>query len=51
MEKTCKERVSKKKTLLHSKGITYFDKKTERNFFFVSTIAILVWGILEKFAF
>jgi hypothetical protein len=37
-----------KKTLVHEKGITYFNKKTERTFFFVLTILMLLWGILTK---
>ena len=41
----------KKKTFFHSKGVTYFDKKTERNIFFILTIAMLVWGIFTKLGF
>jgi hypothetical protein len=40
-----------KKALFHSKGVTYFDKKTERTFFFVLTIIMLIWGIFAKFDF
>ena len=37
-----------KRTLFHSKGITYFSKKTERTIFFILTILMLLWGILTK---
>jgi hypothetical protein len=35
------------KPLIHEKGITRFSKKTERTLFFLLTLAMLVWGILE----
>ena len=41
----------KKKTFFHSKGVTYFNKKTERNIFFILTIAMLVWGLFTKLGF
>ena len=41
--------VSQKKTLFYSKGVTYFSKKTERTFFFILTIIMLIWGVLAKF--
>jgi hypothetical protein len=41
--------VNQKKTLFHSKGVTYFSKKTERYFFFILTIIMLIWGIFAKF--
>ena len=37
-----------KKTFFHAKGVTYFDKKVERNFFFILTLAMLICGILFK---
>jgi len=37
-----------KKALFHSKGITYFSKKTERTIFFILTILMLLWGVLTK---
>jgi hypothetical protein len=37
-----------KKSLSHAKGITCFDKKTERAFFFILTVIMLIWGILVK---
>jgi hypothetical protein len=40
-----------KKVLFHSKGVTYFDKKMERNFFFILTMIMLIWGIFAKFGF
>jgi hypothetical protein len=41
------EKEDKEKTWHHKKGITYFSKKTERTLFFVFTLVMLVWGILE----
>ena len=41
----------RKKHFFHSKGVTYFDKDAERIFFFVLTIAMLVWGVLVKIGF
>ena len=43
------EPMNPKKKLLHSKGVTYFDKKTERAFFFILTMIMLIWGIFAKF--
>jgi hypothetical protein len=43
--------LSQKKALFHSKGVMYFDKKTERAFFFILTIIMLVLGMLAKFGF
>jgi hypothetical protein len=43
-----KSLLDKKKVFLHSKGITYFDKKTERGFFFVLTLIMLCLGILVR---
>ena len=40
-----------KKLFLHSKGVTYFDKRTERILFFILTIAMLVWGVFTKIGF
>lgn len=40
-----------KKRLFYSKGVTYFDKKTERTFFFILTIIMLLWGIFVKLGF
>ena len=39
----------KKKTLHHSGGVTYFDKQTERSFFFILTMVMLALGVLAKF--
>ena len=41
----------KKKTFFHSKGMTYFNKKTERTIFFILTIIMLLWGIVTKLGF
>lgn len=50
MEKIDDEKaVNQKKTLIHSKGVTYFSKKTERTFFFILTIIMLIWGVIAKF--
>jgi len=52
MERIDEEKaVIQKKILLHSKGVTYFSKKTERYFFFILTIIMLIWGIFAKFGF
>ena len=40
--------IDPKKGLLHAKGITYFDRKTERKFFFVVTLIMLLLGIFAK---
>ncbi len=37
-----------KRIWFHSKGITYFDKRTERTFFFILTLLMLLWGVLTK---
>ncbi len=36
------------KAFQHKCGITYFTKKTERNLLFFMTLAMLLWGIVEK---
>ena len=52
MERIDEEKaVNQKKTLLYSKGVTYFNKKTERSFFFILTIIMLIWGVFAKFGF
>jgi hypothetical protein len=52
MENTIHKKSSdSKKVLFHSKGVTFFDKRTERAFFFVLTIIMLVWGIFAKLGF
>jgi len=50
MERSIEER-GNQRALFHSKGITHFDKKTERTFFFILTIMMLAWGLVEKFVF
>lgn len=37
----------KEKVFHQDKGITYFSRKTERTLFFVLTLVMLAWGILE----
>ena len=49
IEVTSKKKEDKeKKPFFHSRGITYFDKKAERNLFFILTIVMLILGILYK---
>jgi len=38
-----------KKRIYHEKGMTFFDRDTERFFFFVMTLIMLVLGLLYKF--
>jgi hypothetical protein len=49
MEKKAVDRDCDKKPLWHERGVTYFDKRTERCAFFFATVLMLVWGLLEKF--
>jgi hypothetical protein len=49
MEASRVDRESKKKAFFHAKGVTYFDKRMERSFFFFVTILMLAWGLIEKF--
>ncbi|MDB9822967.1 hypothetical protein OAC89_04625 [Deltaproteobacteria bacterium] len=52
MEKMDAEKdVKGKRMLIHSEGVTYFSKKTERTFFFILTIIMLVWIIFIRFLF
>jgi hypothetical protein len=44
-------RMTQNRTFLHEKGVTWFDKKTERRIFFILTMIMLVWGIVTKVAF
>ncbi len=41
--------MEEKKRFFNSKGITYFDKQTERTVFFILTLVMLGWGVLVKF--
>lgn len=38
----------KNRKLIHSKGVTYFGRDTERSFFFALTGVMLVLGIIAK---
>jgi len=38
-----------KRWIHHEKGVTFFDRSTERTFFFVMTLIMLVLGLLYKF--
>ena len=49
-QKTSRE-TEKKKKVYHAKGVTYFNKDTERAVFFVLTIIMLVWGVMAKIGF
>jgi hypothetical protein len=37
-----------KKAFYHLRGVTYFDKRIERTFFFILTIIMLACGIIAK---
>jgi len=39
----------RKKRIYHEKGLTFFDRDTERFFFFLMTLIMLVLGLLYKF--
>ena len=41
-------KIDMKKNLVHSNGVTFFDQKTERKFFFVLTLIMLLLGVLAK---
>jgi len=41
------EEPKKQKAFHQEKGITYFSRKTERTLFFVLTLVMLAWGVLE----
>lgn len=43
-----KKIIDPKKSLFHSRGVTYFDRKTERKIFFVLTLTMLLLGVLAK---
>ena len=48
MENHDENKAKKRRALFHSKGVTYFDKKTERTLFFILTLVFLLWGVIEK---
>jgi hypothetical protein len=41
----------KKRRFLHEKGVTWFDRGTERRIFFILTLVMLAWGIVTMVAF
>ena len=45
------ENITEKRRFVHEKGVTRFDKQTERHIFFILTMIMLVWGIVTKVAF
>jgi hypothetical protein len=49
MERKTVDQECEKKLLWHERGVTYFDKRKERSFFFFATVLMLAWGLLEKF--
>lgn len=38
-----------RKMVHHEKGVTYFTKRAERLVFFFLTLAMLAWGLVDKF--
>jgi len=48
MEETKTTTGTAKRKVLHRKGVTYFDKDTERKIFFILTLIMLILGILVK---
>ena len=36
-----------KHTFVHKAGVTYFSKQTERRIFFLLTLAMLTWGVVD----
>jgi len=42
------EIIDSKKTLFHTKGVTYFTGQTERKIFFVLTLIMLGLGVFVK---
>jgi len=49
--KNTRQGTAKRKKVFHSKGVTYFNKDTERAVFFVFTLIMLLWGIAAKLGF
>lgn len=37
----------REQAFVHKRGITYFSKRTERRIYFLLTMAMLVWGMVE----
>ncbi|BBD08159.1 hypothetical protein [Desulfovibrio ferrophilus] len=35
------------KSFCHEKGVTSFSRRTERTIFFVLTVGMMIWGIVE----
>ena len=49
MDKPYQDNIGRgEKALYHKDGKTYFSKKTERNFYFVLTLIMMMLGILTK---
>lgn len=38
---------TQQRPFVHKAGVTYFTKRTERRIFFVLTLAMLTWGVIE----
>ena len=47
MKKVRKERKTKQKLLIYDKGKIYFSRETERKFYFILTLAMLLSGLLS----
>jgi hypothetical protein len=49
MEKNVTQNIAgQKKTFMICDGKLYFSKASERKFFFVLTVVMLIWGIFSK---
>jgi len=42
------KKIDSEKGVVHANGVTFFDRKTERKFFFVLTLIMLLLGVLAK---
>lgn len=42
------KKINSKKGVVHANGVTFFDRKTERKFFFVLTLIMLLLGVFAK---
>lgn len=49
--KNMKDMGGQKKGFVLEKGVIYFSKQTERRIFFVLTLLMLIWGIVDKIYF
>jgi len=42
------KKIDSKKAVVHTNGVTFFDRKAERKFFFVLTLIMLLLGVFAK---